>query len=47
MLQSPDSAEWRALWNLECVLEKSLAEVLSPDYTRIIEDAKGRLTDSE
>ena len=46
-VQSPDSAEWRALWNLECVLEKSLAEVFSPDYTKIIEDAKSSLTDPE
>jgi hypothetical protein len=46
-LHSPDSAEWRALWNLECLLEKTLTEIFSPDYARIIEDARRRLTDPE
>jgi hypothetical protein len=37
-------AEWIALWNMSCLLESNLAEVLDPAYNRLIEDARMRLT---
>jgi hypothetical protein len=42
-LEVKDRVEEQALWNLECLLEKELAEPFSPDYAKIIEEAKSRL----
>lgn len=38
-----DPAEERALWNLNCLLEKTLAEPFSPDWLSILESARSRL----
>ena len=41
-----DQAEERALWNLQCVLEKVIMEEpFSPDYKSILEAARNRLRD--
>ena len=40
-----DQAEERALWNLQCVLEKVIEESFSPDYRAILEAARSRLRD--
>ncbi|HEX8338525.1 MAG TPA: hypothetical protein VF621_17535 [Pyrinomonadaceae bacterium] len=40
-----DHAEGRALWNLECLLEKVLVEPFAPDYAKLVEKAKARLRD--
>ena len=42
-----DRAEEQALWNLECLLEKELAEPFAPDYAEILERAKARLSPGE
>ena len=44
-LSIQDQSEERALWNLTCVLEKSLSEPFSPEWNKIIEAAKSRLRD--
>jgi hypothetical protein len=41
-----DEAERRALWNLQCVLEKSLVEPWLAEYRELLEQARGRLRDS-
>jgi hypothetical protein len=40
-----DHAEERALWNLECLLEKELVEPFASDYAELVEQAKARLRD--
>jgi hypothetical protein len=40
-----DQAEERALWNLTCVFEKSLAEPFDTEWKTIIEAARNRLRD--
>jgi hypothetical protein len=40
-----DRAEERALWNLNCLLEKILAEPFSPNWLSILESARSRLRD--
>jgi hypothetical protein len=42
-----DSAEIRALWNLECLLEQSLAEVFDPNYGEKIHAARDALRDPD
>jgi hypothetical protein len=42
-----DQAEQRALWNLTCLLERVLAEPLSPNYTELLGAARSRLRDEE
>ena len=38
-------AEERALWNLECSLEKILVEPFKDDYLELLETARERLKD--
>lgn len=38
-------AEERALWNLKCVLQEVLVEVLEPDYISLVDAARERLKD--
>ena len=42
-----DQAEQRALWDLESLLESSIAAVLSPDYHSLLREARERLRDNE
>jgi len=44
-LSIQDQAEERALWNLTCLFEKSLAEPFSTEWKSIIEGARNRLRD--
>ena len=39
--------EKRALWNLECMLEKELTEPLIDDYAATLNEAKKHLTGKE
>lgn len=41
-----DQAEERALWNLHAVLQRQLVEILLPDYSDLLSDARSRLRDS-
>jgi hypothetical protein len=41
-----DQAEQRVLWNLEAVLEKTLAEPFAGDYDKLLAEARARLRDS-
>ncbi len=38
-------SEQRALWDLQCFLEKELSEILSTDYYKILSRARERLKD--
>ena len=38
-------AEERALWNLQCLLEPELSEILLPDFDKILNKARERLKD--
>ena len=40
-----DQAEERALWNLQCLLEKQLVEIFDPNYKALLEAVRGRLRD--
>jgi hypothetical protein len=40
-------SERQALWNLECILEKQLPEVLSPGYSQSVKSARERIRASE
>ncbi|MCL4679563.1 MAG: hypothetical protein KJ017_13320 [Alphaproteobacteria bacterium] len=40
------TAEQRALWNLECLLEKQLVEPFLDNYAQLVNDAKKRLKDA-
>ena len=42
-LTMADQAEQRALWNLESVLEKALAEPFLPNYKELLDQAKERV----
>jgi hypothetical protein len=42
-----DQAEQRVMWNLEASLESMLSEPLSPDYFRILADARSRVRDEQ
>ena len=35
------------LWDLECLLEKQLVEILSPDYLRYLKEAREQVRDPE
>ena len=41
-----DQAEQRAVWNLEATLEP-LVPVLSPDYEKLVQEARGALRDRD
>lgn len=40
-----DQAEQRALWNLECRLQKILVEPFDPSYRQLVQAARNRLRD--
>ena len=40
-----DQAEERVLWNVECLLEKQLVEIFSPDYERLLAEAREQVRD--
>ena len=40
-----DQAEERALWNLHCLLQKRLVEILHPAYKALLAAARDRLRD--
>jgi hypothetical protein len=40
-----DQAEERMLWKLEGILEKQLVEIFSPDYGRLLEEAREQIRD--
>lgn len=42
-----DQAEQRVLWDMQCVLERQLAEILSPNYGQLLDEARQRVRDSE
>lgn len=42
-----DQAEQRVLWDLEAVLEKHLVDPFKSDYRERLEQARGRVRDSE
>lgn len=42
-----DQAEERVLWTIEGILEKQLVEILSPEYNRLLKEAREQVRDSE
>lgn len=42
-----DQAEQRVLWDLEASLERQLAALVSPDYARLLNEARSRLRDPQ
>ncbi len=40
-----DQAERRVLWNVEAILEKQLVEVFSPDYKKLLQEARNQVRD--
>lgn len=42
-----DQAEQRALWNLECMLERDLVAPLRDDYDELLAAARDRLRDPD
>ncbi|UOQ98628.1 hypothetical protein MUN81_03840 [Hymenobacter sp. 5317J-9] len=42
-----DQAEQRALWNVECLLEKQLPELLQANFATLVAEARTRLRDEE
>ena len=40
-----DQAEQRVLWDLEASLEAQVAVLLSPDYARVLGEARSQLRD--
>ncbi|HSQ56911.1 MAG TPA: hypothetical protein VLM40_14315 [Gemmata sp.] len=46
-LKIEDQAEQRALWNLQCLLESRLVEILLPNYRELVDQARNRLRDSQ
>lgn len=42
-----DQAEERMLWKLEGILEKQLVEISSPDYGRLLEEAREQIRDPD
>jgi hypothetical protein len=42
-----DQAEQRVLWDVECLLEKQLVEVLSPAYQVFLKEAREQVRDPE
>jgi hypothetical protein len=45
VLTVQDQAEERALWNLQCLLEKQLVEIFHPNYKALLRAACDRLRD--
>lgn len=45
VLAIEDQAEERALWNLQCVMEKLLVEPFRSDYGELVQQARDRLRD--
>lgn len=41
-----DQAEQRVLWDIEAMLESALLVPLSPDYKKLVQEARTRLRDS-
>jgi hypothetical protein len=42
-----DQAEQRVLWDLEASLERQVAALLSPEYARLLDEARSRLRDPQ
>lgn len=42
-----DQAEQRVLWDIQCVLEKQLIEIMSQDYLRFLKEARDQVRDPE
>jgi len=42
-----DQSEERMLWNLESILQKQLVEIFSPDYGRLLEEARKQIRDPD
>jgi len=42
-----NEAEQTALWSLSAVLERVLVEPFGPDYTRLVSEARTRLTPTD
>lgn len=42
-----DQAEERVLWDLEGVLEKTMSEIFSKDYTELLSKAREKIRDKE
>ncbi|WP_202799978.1 hypothetical protein [Schlesneria paludicola] len=42
-----DQSEERILLTLEVILEKQLTEIFSPDYSRILEEARKQIRDAD
>ncbi len=42
-----DQAEQRVLWNLEWLLERILVEPLSPEYKKLLAEARRAVRDSD
>jgi hypothetical protein len=40
-----DQAEQRVLWDVECMLEKQLVELFSPDYHAFLAEARAQVRD--
>jgi hypothetical protein len=38
-----DPAEQRVLWNLECMLERAVAQTFDPDYSSLVDTARAAL----
>lgn len=42
-----DQAEERVLWDLEASFEPLLAEILDPEYDKLLQDARGEVRDDD
>ena len=42
-----DQAEERVLWTVEGALEKQLVEIFSPDYGKLLKEARDQVRDPE
>ncbi len=40
-------AEERALWNLNCLIEETLVDIVKPNYIELLQAARSRLKDDE
>jgi hypothetical protein len=46
VVQRPDAGEQKALWHLECEIERTLPEVFSPNYAQLAGEWKRHLASS-
>ncbi len=46
-IEFEDQAEQRVLWDIEAILEKSLAAVMNPEYARKLAEARSKVRDRE